>query len=227
MNQTIELTGSGHSGFPSGKLLNKYLQPRRLQYCPEMVVLQACRVFDFWQEWEMESGREQEVPFWVVVWPAAEVLARFLLDNPHCVSGKRVLDLGCGSGIPAVASALAGAAEVQANDIDPLALKLASMNADLNGVSLKFSNANLLESAPLPPTDVILVADLFYNRSQSQKLMQLLNRARKRGIEIFIADGNRPFAPSSGVEVLEKACVRANRELEGVPDREVRILKMT
>ncbi|MFP4014816.1 MAG: class I SAM-dependent methyltransferase [Chitinispirillaceae bacterium] len=226
MNQTVELTGSRQSGFPSDELLKKYLEPQPLQSCPEVTVLQASRVFDFWEEWERECGCAKEVPFWAVVWPAAEVLARFVLDNPALVTGRRVLDLGCGSGIPAVASALAGASHVQANDIDPLALELASMNADLNGVSVEFSCCNLLESSRIPRADVILVADLFYNRSQSENLFSYLKSARSRGIEVLIADGNRPFAPGKGVELLEKLSVKVNRELEGVPDREVRILRM-
>lgn len=226
MNQTVELTGSRQSGFPSDELLKKYLEPQPLQSCPEIMVLQASMVFDFWEEWERECGCTKEVPFWAVVWPAAEVLARFVLDNPAWVTNRRVLDLGCGSGIPAVASALAGASFVQANDIDPLALELASMNADLNGVSVNFSCSNLLESRRIPQADVILVADLFYNRSQSGKLLSYLTRARSRGIEVLIADGHRPFAPSTGVKLLGKVSVKVNRELEGVPDREVRILRM-
>ena len=69
--------------------------------------------------------------YWVFCWASGQVLAQFLLDDPQWVRGKRVLDFGCGSGVAAIAAALAGAQEVIACDIDPLALKATALNLSL------------------------------------------------------------------------------------------------
>ncbi len=226
MNKLERTLESTVVSLPSRELLKKYLEPKPLELCPEMTVLQTTQVFDFWEEWEKESGSQKDTPFWAVVWPAAALLARYIFDNPAYVRQKRVLDLGCGSGIPAVASALAGALSVQANDIDPLALEIASLNALLNGVSIQFSCGNLVEAGKIPEADVILVADLFYNRTQSAQLLEFLHHARSLGTEVLIADGNRPFAPRTGIELLKSASVKVNMELEGLPERDVRVLEL-
>jgi len=119
--------------------------------------------------------------YWSFCWASGQVLARYLLDRPEQVRGKRVLDFGCGSGVVAVAAALAGASEVLACDIDPLALEAARINAELNGVEF----ALYADYFDVPgPIDLIIVADVLYDRENFPWLQRFLERAP----EVLIAD---------------------------------------
>lgn len=116
-----------------------------------------------------------EQPFyWAFCWASGAVLARYLLDNPELVAGKRVLDFGCGSGVAGIAAAKAGAAEVIACDIDPAALSAAKANAKLNQVALtlcdNFDNVS-------GEVDVILAADVLYDRENLPWLARFQEKA--------------------------------------------------
>ena len=80
-----------------------------------------------------------EPPFWAFAWPGGQALARHILDRPEIVAGTRVLDVASGSGIVAIAAAMAGAARVTANDTDQLAVAANALNAALKGVALDTS----------------------------------------------------------------------------------------
>ena len=82
----------------------------------------------------------EEPPYWCFCWASGLVLVDWLARHPEWVRGKRVLDLGAGSGVAAIAAARAGAAQVVACDLDPLALAACRANAELNGVQLGYSN---------------------------------------------------------------------------------------
>src|SRR5437763_1932409 len=84
-------------------------------------------------------------PFWASAWAGGQALARYVLDHPQVVAGRRVLDLASGSGVVAVAAAKAGAAEVTANDIDPYALAAVAMNAAANAVTVAVHEGDLLD----------------------------------------------------------------------------------
>ncbi|MCA2980494.1 MAG: 50S ribosomal protein L11 methyltransferase [Myxococcaceae bacterium] len=73
-------------------------------------------------------------PYWAVAWPGGQALARWVLDHPEAVAGRRVLDVGSGGAIEGLAAAKAGAAVVVCADVDPVAAVVASMNAALNGL---------------------------------------------------------------------------------------------
>src|SRR3546814_9137899 len=81
----------------------------------------------------------EEPPYWSFCWASGLVLARWLAERPEWVRGKRVLDFGAGSGVAAIAAAKAGAVEVVACDLDPLALAACQANAALNEVELRYS----------------------------------------------------------------------------------------
>ena len=187
---------------------------------------QARDVFNLWNVWEDECGHECGIPYWAVVWPGAAVLADFILRNTDLFCNKTVLELGCGGAVAVIAAAQAGAGHVIANDIDPVALHVAQFNAKANNVSIEINGNDLTASDFPAKIDVILVADMFYQREQSQLMMEFLARARNKGTCVFIADGHRPFAPKTGIEVLVQEWIPVNLELEGVSEREVRLLVM-
>ncbi|MBG6290985.1 methyltransferase [Pseudomonas nitroreducens] len=123
----------------------------------------------------------EEPPYWCFCWASGLVLAHWLADKPEWVRGKRVLDFGAGSGIAAIAAAKAGAAEVVACDLDPLALDACRANAELNGVELAYSADFFQEEDRF---DLIIVADVLYDRAN----LPLLDEFLSRGREALVAD---------------------------------------
>ena len=117
----------------------------------------------------------EEPPYWCFCWASGLVLARWLAQNPHWVHGKRVLDFGAGSGVAAIAAAKAGALEVVACDLDPLALAACQANAELNEVALSYSADFFAEADRF---DLIIVADVLYDRANLPLLDQFLSRGR-------------------------------------------------
>lgn len=122
-----------------------------------------------------------EPPYWSFCWASGLALARYLAQHPHWVQGKRVLDFGAGSGVAAIAAAMAGALEVVACDLDPLAIAACRANAALNAVALSYSTDFFAEADRF---DLILVADVLYDRAN----LPLLDEFLSRGREALVAD---------------------------------------
>lgn len=123
----------------------------------------------------------EDPPYWCFCWASGLVLARWLAEQSQWVRGKRVLDFGAGSGVAAIAAAKAGALEVVACDLDPLALAACQANAALNQVELGYS-ADFFQEADR--FDLILVADVLYDRANLALLDQFLSRGR----QVLVAD---------------------------------------
>jgi predicted nicotinamide N-methyase len=209
---------------PEPRLLAELAPLAPIHDCESLVAHQAADVFELWRRWEADCGQPCAVPYWAVVWPGAAVLARYLLDHAPLVAGRAVLDLGCGGGAAALAALRAGARAVVGSDIDQVAGHVAGLNAAANGLALDVTDADLLGGEP-PPVDVVLVAEMFYEKGQSERMLAFLQRARRRGATVLIADAQRPFAPQAGMDLLLRRTVPANKDLEGVAERDVRLLK--
>lgn len=123
----------------------------------------------------------EEPPYWCFCWASGLALARWLAEKPDWVAGKRVLDFGAGSGVAAIAAAKAGAAEVVACDLDPLALEACRANAELNGVQLNYSADFFREEDRF---DLVIVADVLYDRAN----LPLLDHFLSRGRQALVAD---------------------------------------
>lgn len=123
----------------------------------------------------------EEPPYWSFCWASGLALARFLAEQPHWVAGKRVLDFGAGSGVAGIAAMKAGAFEVVACDLDPLAIEACRANAELNGVTLEYSGDFFAEEDRF---DLILVADVLYDRAN----LPLLDQFLSRGKQVLVAD---------------------------------------
>lgn len=123
----------------------------------------------------------REPAYWVFCWASGQALARYLLQQPDIVRGKRVLDFGTGSGVVAVAAVMAGAARVVACDIDPLARRAADANRLLNAVDYVIAGDwNDIDE----PFDLVIAADVLYDRENLPFLQQFLQRAP----EVLVAD---------------------------------------
>jgi predicted nicotinamide N-methyase len=133
-----------------------------------------------------EFHSDEPPPFYAFAWAGGQALARYLLDHREVVAGRRVLDVATGSGVAAIAAAVAGAAEVAATDIDPAAVNAAQRNAAANGVTL-------VPSAEGP--DVVLAGDVFYSPSVAPAMTSLLRAARREGAEILVGDPGRGYFP--------------------------------
>lgn len=123
----------------------------------------------------------EDPPYWSFCWASGLALARFLAEQPHWVAGKRVLDFGAGSGVAGIAAMKAGAVEVVACDLDPLAIEACRANAELNGVTLEYSGDFFAEDDRF---DLILVADVLYDRAN----LPLLDQFLSRGKQALVAD---------------------------------------
>jgi predicted nicotinamide N-methyase len=210
---------------PSPKLLEELCPFRPVSGCPEIQVRESRAVFTLWEAWEEEAGRQCPVPFWAVTWPAAQVLARFLLDQPDLVRGREVIEIGCGGAVASIAATKAGASKVTANDIDPIALAIARQNAAQNRVSLDFDSQDCIETGSVGQARLILCSDLFYTRAESLALSGRLDTWKEHPITILIADSGRPFAPKDYREVLREEWVDVDSDLEGKQKRAVKILR--
>ena len=181
---------------------------------PEIKLHLAEEAIPIWQKTEAELGDiNVPPPFWAFAWAGGQALARYLLDNPDVCQGKRVLDLGAGSWLTAIAAMLSGAQSVLAADIDSLALAACEANAMANGTAIDVTSADLL-SAPAPPFDVVLVGDLFYEKTLADRVSIFIEGAKTTGATVLIGDPQRSYFPRGRFKLLAEYQVPVTRELE-------------
>jgi predicted nicotinamide N-methyase len=162
---------------------------------PEVTVRVASDVVALWEALEVHTGGvPSEPPFWAAAWPGGQALARHVLDVPELVAGRSVLDLGSGSGLVAVAAALAGARRVVASEIDPFGATAVAVNAADNGVGPFEVVGDVLDAGP-PDVDVVLAGDVCYDRIMSERVLPYLDAARARGAVVLLGDPGRPYVP--------------------------------
>jgi predicted nicotinamide N-methyase len=181
---------------------------------PEVELHLATEAVPLWQKTEEELGEiGLPPPFWAFAWAGGQALARYVLDNPNIVRGKRVIDLASGSGLVAIAAMKAGAAHVLAADIDDFSAIAMTLNAAHNRVTLTVSTNDLL-TAPPPACDVILVGDLFYEQSLAARLLDWLLAAHYAGKRVLIGDPGRSYLPKASLVQLATYSVPVTRDLE-------------
>ena len=186
---------------------------------PEIRLYLATEVTPIWQASEDTLARGAvPPPFWAFAWAGGQGLARYLLDNPETVAGREVLDIGSGSGIVAIAAAMAGAGRVVAAEIDHFAAAAIGLNAALNGVTVAVETRDLLDRAAAG-WGVVLAGDICYEEPMSSRAIALLRRIAARGRLALLADPGRAYLPREGLVELARYEVPTSRELE---DREAR-----
>jgi len=139
-------------------------------------------------------------PLWAYAWPGGQALARYLLDWPDVARGKRVLDLGSGSGIQAIAALKSGALSVLASDIDPMAEIVIGMNAAANGVSITATTRDILGERP--DADLVLIGDLVYEPELETRVGAFLDMARTCGVTVLMGDRTTARRPPLAFELL-------------------------
>jgi predicted nicotinamide N-methyase len=195
---------------------------RRIPLVPEIRLYQASEPIAAWQHTERATGRTGlDPPFWAFAWAGGQALARYLLDHPEAVAGRQVIDVASGSGLVAIAAALAGAAAVTAYDIDPLAAAAITLNAAANGVAIQAVCADVLTQAapPAPATDLVLVADAFYEQDLAGQVLAFLDRCHARGAAVLAGDFGRRYLPQARLVPLASYDVPGLAALE---DRDVK-----
>ena len=191
---------------------------------PEVRLYLAEQLVPLWQATEWRAAAPQPPPFWAFAWPGSIVLARYMLDAPDTVQAKRVLDFGSGSGLAAIAAALAGAAEVVACDMDPLAAVAARLNCALNAVEVNY----VLGDCVAQPYEwnVILAGDVCYERQPAEATIAWLRMQASRGALVLLADPGRHYAPVDGLELLQTYEVPVLKELESTDMKRTRLWRM-
>jgi predicted nicotinamide N-methyase len=141
------------------------------------------------------SGKDAPSPYWAYGWAGGLALARYVLEHPEAVAGRRVLDLGAGSGLVAIAAMLAGAKSAVGADIDPHAIAAMGLNAEANGVTLTPRLGDLTGGPAPAGADVVLVGDLFYDPDLARRVSAFLGRCCAAGMEVLVGDPGRAFLP--------------------------------
>lgn len=189
----------------------------RVALVPEVLLHQADEPVGLWELTEGEYRSDQPPPFWAFAWSGGQALARYVLDHRATVSGASVLDLACGSGLVGIAAARAGAARVQAVDVDPTAVAAARLNAAANGVEIDVVCADPLdggEAAAATAADVVLAGDVFYSKAMAERVFGFLRRAVRAGALVLIGDPDRAYLPRTFVDKLETYEVPVSEALE-------------
>jgi predicted nicotinamide N-methyase len=176
--------------------------------------------------WEMTEEQMRQVgldpPFWAFAWAGGQALARYLLDHPDEVLGRRVLDLASGSGLVAIAARLAGAESALAVDIDPFCAAAVTVNAEANGVEVEYSGRNLLSDdvsvlrvdPELTNVSVILAGDVSYEYGMSGRMHRWLRAAHDEGIRVLLGDPGRRYLPGDGLVRLASYDIVTTPDLE-------------
>jgi len=184
---------------------------------PEISLYVADEAVPIWQKTEEElDAMGLPPPYWAFAWAGGQALARYLLDHRAAVASLRVLDLAAGSGLVAIAAALAGAAPVVAADIDAFTDPAIALNAEANDVYIEVVTEDLLDRpAPRAPRyDVILVGDLFYERDTAARALTFLDRHATTGTRVLVGDPGRTYLPKDRLTRLAEYSVPVTRELE-------------
>jgi predicted nicotinamide N-methyase len=205
-------------------------------FVPEVTLLTAAEPFGLWDRTERDAP-----PFWAFPWAGGQGLARYILDHPETVAGRSVLDVASGSGLVAIAAAKAGARMVTAGDIDENALAVIALNAAANNTpqvaprSVDLATASLgegqqdasdLRGGARTAPDVVLAADVFYQRDLAAMALTFLKAARRAGATVLAADPARAFVPRADLTALRAYQIPVLTVLEDTPVKTVTIYRL-
>ncbi len=162
-------------------------------------------------------------PYWAFAWSGGQALARYILDQPESVAGRRVLDFGAGSGLVAIAAVIAGAASVTAADIDPVAAEAMAQNQRINGVNFSIETRDFI--GVQGDWDLLLVGDVCYDKEIAGRLLPWLRDEAKRGCDVLIGDPGRFILREVGLEAVASFHAETTGIMEDSDLRNARVWK--
>jgi predicted nicotinamide N-methyase len=195
-------------------------------FVPEIRLLTAGSPYELW-----DASARDAPPFWAFPWAGGQGLARYVLDHPETVRGRRVLDVASGSGLVAIAAALAGAAAVAAGDIDENAITAIGANAAANGVTVTGRAFDMAadsadDAGGLDGAEVVLAADVFYQRELAVLALRFLRAAAAAGAQVLIADPGRAFVPVDSLTAIACYQVPVLDVLEDASVKDVTVYRL-
>jgi predicted nicotinamide N-methyase len=206
--------GKGHTPWDPLQFIAANTHVVAVPSLPEIRLHTAHQATGLWRLAEPgQDGSEPQPPYWAFPWAGGMALARYILDRPEVVAGRRILDLGAGSGLVGIAAARAGAASVMASDIERYAVAAIGLNAAANGVTITAIGDDLTAGAP-PPVDLVAVGDLFYDHHLALRVVAFLDRCRASGIDVLIGDPGRAYLPQDRLSLLAEYPVTDVGEVE-------------
>jgi predicted nicotinamide N-methyase len=180
-------------------------------------------VLPLWHAVQVETeDPDAALPYWAFAWAGGLAIGRYLREHPEAVAGRRVFDIASGSGLCAIASMHAGAAEATGADIDAFAAAAIKLNARGNGRRVTVAHRDVLDEEP-PEVDVILAGDCWYDAHFAGRVLPWLQRARDCGIDVLLGDPGRRYLPTDELVELAAYHVRTTTELEDLDRTQGRV----
>jgi predicted nicotinamide N-methyase len=190
-----------------------HTRARPTPHAPEILLRVADEATGLWRKTEEELGAiGLPPPFWAFPWAGGQALARYILDNPICVAGRRALDFASGSGLVAIAAAKAGARDIEASEIDEFAIEAIALNAELNGVPVRTRLGDLIGRDE--GWDVVFAGDVSYQKDMAAAATLWLADLAGRGAEVLIGDPGRAYLARDRLEAVCEYRVPVTRALE-------------
>lgn len=183
----------------------------------------AHEVLPLWRAVQVEThDPDAAVPYWAIAWAGGLAIGRYLREYPEAAAGRRVFDLGSGSGLCAIASMQAGAARATGADIDPFAAAAIALNARANGCRVTVVHRDVLDEEP-PEVDIVLAGDCWYDAELAERVLPWLHRARDQGIDVLVGDPGRRYLPTDELVELAEYDAHTTTELEDLAHNKGRV----
>jgi predicted nicotinamide N-methyase len=182
-------------------------------HAPEIRLYLADEATALWEKTEEELGEiGLPPPFWAFAWAGGQALARYILDHPEIARGERVLDFASGSGLVAIAAARAGAASVDASEIDEFALAAIALNTEANGAAVTPRGGDIIGRDE--GWTLVLAGDVSYERDLAERVTEWLATLAARGARVLIGDPGRTYLARDRLEPIAEYRIPVTRALE-------------
>jgi predicted nicotinamide N-methyase len=181
---------------------------------PEIKLHLATEVAPLWRATQATLDKDNlPPPYWAFAWPGGQALARYILDHPQIVRGRRVLDFASGSGLVALAAPARAAI---------------AMNAALNNTPVTISTIDPIDSATHGPRwGLVLAGDVCYEQPLAERAIRWLRTLLHGGTDVLLADPGRAYRPRDGVWEMARYAVPTLLELEDCTERITMVWRLT
>lgn len=202
---------------------------------PELTLHLATEATPLWQATETELEQNGlPPPYWAFPWAGGQAVARYVIDNAPLVAGKRVLDVGSGSGMVGLAALWASAATVVCNDTDSVAATAIALNAETNELQagLNIAIRDMLDEPTMaedggPLYDTVLAGDICYERDMADRMLAWLQRHADAGALVLVGDPGRTYQPTGGIALCARYDVPVSLEIEDSELRQTAVWRLT